>query len=57
MFKQKPRLPIEVTSLTTNDNDSEVTENGIDEYMSSMMEWTQKIHEKAEENISEAQKK
>jgi hypothetical protein len=61
LFKRKPRLPIEIASLTQEIEDddvgSEETMEQLDTYMNSMMGWTDELHTKAKENIARAQEK
>lgn len=54
MYKRKARLPIEVSSQLSagsGNDDMEVTDDEIDKHMKSMMEWTERIHEKVKGNI------
>ena len=60
LYKRKARLPIEVTTSSicksTEDDGLEVTTQQIDDHMKLMMDWTNKLHEKAKGNIIDAQK-
>ena len=55
MYKRKARLPIEVSSQLSDGNDGmEVTDDEIVKHMKSMMEWTERIHEKVKGNIDQS---
>ncbi len=61
LYKRKPRLPIEMSTLPRGDGEDEanpaVTPECLEEHMEAMIKWAEAVNAKAKANIEKAQSK